>query len=237
MTNEIQIFNYQDAEVRTVIVDGEAWFVANDLCSILSIDSTQVRRLDESEKGLHTIQTLGGNQQMTVINESGLYSLIFTSRKPEAKQFKKWVTSEVLPAIRKTGSYSIETPEMQMARGLLAAQKLIENQTRLIEDMRPKADFFDAVTESKDAVDVGSVAKVLNMGIGRTRLFERLRNISILMQNNQPYQKYVDAGYFRVIEQKYNKPDGSTHISLKTVVYQKGVDFIRRRLTESARQS
>lgn len=130
-----------------------------------------------------------------------------------------------------------ETPEMQMARGLLAAQRLIENQTRLIEDMKPKAEFFDAVTESKDAVDVGSVAKVLNMGIGRTRLFEFLRDCGILMQNNQPYQKYVDAGYFRVIEQKWNKPDGSTHISLKTVVYQKGVDYIRRKFSETEKKA
>lgn len=114
----------------------------------------------------------------------------------------------------------------------LAAEqaRTIEAQTIQIADMTPKADFFDAVTGSTDAIDIGSAAKVLNLGIGRTRLFEFLRNEGILMGDNKPYQKHVDAGHFRVIEQKFNKPDGSTHINLKTVVYQKGLDLIRRRI-------
>ena len=102
-----------------------------------------------------------------------------------------------------------------------------------VKELEPKAEFFDAVTGSSDAVDIGTVAKVLNMGIGRNLLFDVLREEGVLMGNNQPFQRYVDAGYFRLIEQKYNKPDGSTHISIKTVVYQKGVEFIRRLLLKN----
>ena len=103
---------------------------------------------------------------------------------------------------------------------MLAEAKVLE--------LQPKAEFFDAVTGSSDAVDIGTVAKVLNMGVGRNRLFELLRNEGVLMNNNQPFQKHVDSGFFRLIEQKYTKPDGSTHISIKTVVYQKGIDYIRK---------
>lgn len=124
----------------------------------------------------------------------------------------------------------VKSPELQIANAMLLAGRMIEEQKALITEMKPKADFFDAVTDSKDAIDIGTVAKVLNLGIGRTRLFEFLRNESILMNNNQPYQRYCDSGYFRVIESTYSKPDGSSHVSLKTVVYQKGVDFIRKRL-------
>ena len=108
--------------------------------------------------------------------------------------------------------------------------KQLEEQGRVLIEMAPKAEFFDAVTDSTDAVDIGTVAKVLNCGIGRTRLFQFLRDEKVLMATNQPYQNYVDCGYFRVIESKYSKPDGSSHINFKTVVYQKGVEFIRKRL-------
>ena len=104
----------------------------------------------------------------------------------------------------------------------------LEDKERQIAVLTPKAEFFDAVTDSTDAIDIGSAAKVLNMGIGRNKLFLYLRRKGVLMGNNQPYQEYIDRGYFRVIEQKYTKPDGSTHINIKTVVYQKGLDYIRK---------
>lgn len=105
----------------------------------------------------------------------------------------------------------------------------IEQLQKQLADAQPKIAFHDAVTGSKDTIDIGEAAKVLAIpGLGRNKLFERLRNEGILMQNNQPYQKYVDAGYFRTIESSYTKPDGSTHVNIKTVVYQRGLDFIRR---------
>ena len=107
-------------------------------------------------------------------------------------------------------------------------KKRAESAEKRLIEQQPKADFYDAVAESKDAIDIGKVAKVLNVGIGRNRLFETLRNKHILQNTNVPYQKYIDAGYFRVIEQKYMNIDGTTHINVKTLVYQRGVDFIRK---------
>lgn len=132
----------------------------------------------------------------------------------------------------------LEKPHFQIPQTLsqallLASQQAeqIEKQQALIELQKPKADFYDAVTGSKDTIDISTVAKVLNVkGLGRNKLFDILRNKSILMNNNQPYQSYCDRGYFRVIETKFTKPDGSTHINTKTVVYQKGLDFIRKTL-------
>lgn len=114
---------------------------------------------------------------------------------------------------------------------LLAAeqQEVIEKQAIQIEVMKPKEQFFDQVTGSSTAFDMADVAKVCNLGIGRNTMFQFLRDQKILRDNNTPMQQYVDCGYFRVIESKYNKPDGSVHISLKTVVYQKGIDFIIKR--------
>lgn len=115
---------------------------------------------------------------------------------------------------------------------LLASKQAeqIEYQNKLLLEQKPKVDFFEAVTGSKDTIDMGSVAKVLNRKIGRNKLFDFLRENGILMSNNVPYQKFCDSGYFRVIETKYTKPDGSTHIGLKTLVYQKGVNYINKLL-------
>lgn len=128
------------------------------------------------------------------------------------------------------------TPEQVMARALEIAHKTIDKikneNALLIEDnrrMKPKEEFFDAVADSKDAIEIGQVAKVLNYpGVGRNKLFEILRKKGVLMKNNIPYQKYIDNGCFRTIEQKYSMPDGETRISIKTLVYQKGVDYIRK---------
>lgn len=115
---------------------------------------------------------------------------------------------------------------------LLASKQAeqIEHQTKLLLEQKPKVEFYEAVTGSKDTIDMGNVAKVLNKNIGRNKLFELLREKGVLMSSNVPYQKYCDCGYFRVIESKYTKPDGSTHIGLKTVVYQKGVNYINKLL-------
>lgn len=121
-------------------------------------------------------------------------------------------------------------PEMVMARSLQYAQVKLLDYQKQIEVMQPKADFYDDVIDSKNAIDVGSVAKVLNNGIGRNKLFEFLREQGVLMNNNIPYQTYVDRGWFRLVESKYQKPNGDTCINIKTVVFQKGVDGIRKML-------
>lgn len=237
--NELaRVFNYQGRQVRALIKDGEPWWVAKDVCDVLDIGTEQLRRLDDDEK-----QTLQGKEsllpltqdpnitQLALVNEAGLYNLILGSRKPEAKDFKRWVTHEVIPQIRKTGAYSLD-PRKLLATAVIEAQKIIEEQDKKIKEMLPKAEFYDAVAGSKDAIDIGSAAKVLDMGIGRNKLFEILRNKGVLMSNNIPYQKYIDCGYFRTIEQKYSKPDGTVCINIKTLVYQKGLEFIRKLLKE-----
>ena len=123
------------------------------------------------------------------------------------------------------------SPERVIARGLIESQKMIENLNQQVIEMKPKAEFFDQVASSKTAIQMSEVAKVLNYpNFGRNRLFEFLRNKKVLMANNIPYQKYVDCGYFRVIEQKYTKPNGDTAINIKTLVYQKGINFIKKTL-------
>ena len=225
--NELQIFNNEEfGEVRTVEIDGEPWFVASDIAKALNyrMASDMTRRLDEEDKGTHKVSTLGGEQEMTVINESGLYSAILGSNLSTAKRFKRWVTSEVLPTIRKTGGYQMPQTYAEALRALAdkaeqAERLMIEN-----EEMKPKAEFFDAVTDSKDAIPMADVAKVLD------KLFIFLRNNGVLQADNRPYQRYIDNGWFRTVEQKYDKGYGETGINIKTLVFQKGVDGIRKLL-------
>ena len=120
------------------------------------------------------------------------------------------------------------TPQLLIATALIEAQKLIESKDEQIALMKPKAEFFDAVSDSKTAIEMSQAAKVLNYGKGRNKLFAILREEKILRDNNEPYQEYVDRGYFRVVEQKYTKPDGTTCISIKTLVYQKGLGYIKK---------
>lgn len=131
MSTDLMSFNNEQfGTVRSVMKDGEPWFVANDVCVALEIDRTQTRRLDDDEKGVYSTQTLGGNQEISVINEPGLYSLVLGSRKPEAKQFKRWVTHEIIPSIRKTGSYELQ-PMSQLEILELQVQTLRDHDNRL----------------------------------------------------------------------------------------------------------
>lgn len=238
--NEIKIFNNQVfGEIRTLQIDGEPWFVGKDIANALGYKNSTIAlvdNVDAEDKGVTKVSTLGGMQDATIINESGLYSLVFGSRLEGAKRFKHWVTSEVIPQIRKTGTYNLPSNYTEALERLLIEVKenerlVNENETFKAERevLLPKADFFDAVAGSKDSVPVGDVAKILDMGIGRNKLFEFLRDEKILDYCNRPYQKYIDQGYFRVVEQKYEK-NGEICINIKTLVYQKGINFIRKKL-------
>ncbi|ABN53664.1 MAG TPA: phage antirepressor Ant [Hungateiclostridium thermocellum] len=231
-----QVFNYKGKQVRTFIIDGEPWWVAKDVCDILELGDTHkaMERLDEDERNtIPVTDSLGRLQETYVVNEAGLYNLILGSRKQEAKEFKRWITHEVIPQIRKTGIYALE-PKQLLAVAIIEAQKIIEEQDRKIKELQPKAEFFDAVAGSKDAIDMNRAAKLIyeETRLGRNKLFKLLRDKGILMKDNIPYQEYIDKGYFRTIEQKYTKPDGTTHIYIKTLVYQKGLDFIRKIVKE-----
>lgn len=232
MVNLPQVFNYKNHQVRTFIINGEPWWVAKDVCDILELGDTHkvMERLDEDERNtIPVTDSLGRLQKTYIVNEAGLYNLILGSRKPEAKEFKRWITHEVIPQIRKTGAYALE-PRQLLAVAIIEAQKIIEEQDKKIKELQPKAEFFDAVAGSKDAIDMNRAAKLIyeETRLGRNKLFKLLRDKGILMKDNIPYQEYIDKGYFRTIEQKYTKPDGTTHIYIKTLVYQKGLEFIRK---------
>ena len=239
MEKKIQVFsNDEFGKVRTLMVNNEPWFVGKDVAEILGYKeaSKAVRQhVDEDDKGGSILDTPGGKQNITIINESGLYSLILSSKLPTAKKFKRWVTSEVLPSIRKTGGYTLPdfTNPIEAARAWADECEAKQKALAQVNEMKPKAEFYDDVTGSEDTIDIGEVAKVLHMGIGRNKLFQFLRDKKVLAPNNAPYQRFIDAGYFRRVESSY-EVYGTTHVSVKTVVFQRGVDYIRKLLKESA---
>ena len=145
----IQVFEYQNNKVRTVDMDGEAWFVLKDVCAVLGINNNRMAadRLDDDEKGVSLIDTLGGKQEMVIVNESGLYHVILRSDKPEAAPFRRWVTNDVLPAIRKTGSYNAPqlTRSQLLATALIAAHEELEEKDKQIAKLTPDAEFARAV--------------------------------------------------------------------------------------------
>lgn len=239
--NELQIFNSSEfGQIRTVTKDNEPMFCLMDICKALGMkNATMVAsRLEEDEV---TKLDLGGQNGATnFITESGLYAVILRSDKPNAKKFRKWVTSEVLPSIRKSGGYIAGQEEMSdaelMAKALLVAQKQIEERNRQIEVMKPKAIFADAVSASKTSILVGDLAKLICQNgyqIGQKRLFEWLRNNGYLIKSgnsrNMPMQRYVEQGLFEVKESSVQNPDGSVRITRTTKVTGKGqVYFVNK---------
>lgn len=244
---EITVFAFRGQNVRTVIKDGEPWFVAKDVCDVLELTNPAeaLRGLEEDERGSIRItdgtSSKGGNPNHTIISESGLYALIFKSRKPEAKAFRKWVTSEVLPAIRRSGGYiaarAEETPEEILARALIVAKETIDrvsrkNQKLQAENdgMRPKALFADAVSASHTSILIGELAKLLKQNgidIGQNRLFAWMRENGWLIMReggdyNMPTQKGMDAALFEIKENAISNPDGSVRIVKTTKVTGKG---------------
>jgi len=237
--NDIQIFkNDQFGNVRSIEIDGKPFFAAADVATALGYSNTR-DAVSRHCKGVVKcdIPTSSGIQNMSVIPEGDIYRLIIRSNLPSAEEFERWIFDEVIPSIRKTGGYNLPQTYADALRALAdqaeQAEKLRLENSELQQaniEMKPKADFFDAVAGSKKAMSMEEVAKVLSYpGIGRNKLFEILRNQNILQRDNIPYQKYIDSGYFRVIEQKYNVGD-EVRINIKTLVFQKGVDFIRKTL-------
>ena len=227
--NELQIFSNEEfGSVRTITKDNEPMFCLSDICKALEIkNATDVaKRLEEDEVTRLNLGSQSG--ETNFITESGLYAVILRSDKPNARKFRKWVTSEVLPSIRKYGTYCLPRTYKEALAQLLIEVDKNEKLELENKEMKPKADFFDAVADSKTAISMNEVAKVLNIkGYGRNNLFEFLRENKVLDRWNVPYQRYVDNGWFRVIEQHYQK-NGEPIVTTKTLVYQKGVDGIRK---------
>lgn len=238
--NELQIFkNEEFGEVRTVTIDNEPWFVGKDVATALGYERATKAiqdHVNEEDKDEIPIQdSIGRMQKTPIINESGLYALIFGSKLESAKRFKHWVTSEVLPAIRKTGGYQMQAPQGKelLALAVLEAQKTIEEQNAQIERMRPKEVFADAVATSHTAILIGDLAKLLKQNgveTGQKRLFVWMREHGYLIKRkgadwNMPTQKSMEMGLFEVKESTVNNPDGSVRINKTTKVTGKGQQY------------
>ena len=226
------LFNFERAVVRTIQRDGEPWFVAADVCAVLGLDNVTMalKRLDADEQALISIEGFSrGNDQVNVINESGLYSLTLTSRKPNAKRFKRWVTSEVLPTIRKTGSYSIQAPaipqSLSAALRLAADQaELIEAQQVLLSIVAPKAAFVDQYVESTGLKGFRQVAKLLKANEARLREFLTDKKIMYRLGGEwSAYQLHIDAGRFDV---KTGANQVNQHNFTTTLFTAKGIGWL-----------
>ena len=237
--NRLKIFkNDSFGLVRTLEINGEPWFVGKDIAVVLGYSNTRdalSKHVDSEDKGVAECDTLGGSQDLTVINESGLYSLILSSKLPTAKAFKRWVTSEVLPSIRKHGLYAtdelLDNPDLiiQMASKLKEEREAREVLEAENDIMKPKALFADAVSASHTSILVGDLAKLLRQNgvdIGANRLFEKLREKGFLMKSgsskNMPTQASMDRGLFEIKEGSYINSDGVNVVTKTTKVTGKG---------------
>lgn len=244
MNNEIRKFDFRGASLRTLTDKaGEPWFVAKDVCDILGTDTRDLHKILESDEitnvdSIHIAQN--GGKAPLIISEPGLYRLVMKSRKPEAKEFQRWVTHEVLPQIRKTGGYiaasESDSDEDIMARAVLVAQKTIERKNQQLQAkdaqikvLEPKARFADAVAASDGTCLVGELAKMLRqngMDIGQNRLFRLLQADGYLGKSgsnrNVPTQRAMDLGLFRIKETTVTHADGHTTVSRTPKVTGKG---------------
>ena len=233
MNNALQVFSFEQKDVRVVMKDGKPWWVAKDVCSILELNNITeaLRGLDEDDLTSEILKSGGQGREMRLVSEPGLYVLIMRSSKPEAKKFRKWVTSEVLPSIRKHGAYM--TPE-KLEEALLNPDTLIrlaqtlkeEREKRAalevqVEADRPKVLFADSVKASKTSILVGDLARLIRQNgvlIGQNRLFRWLRYNGYLIKRkgdsfNMPTQSALEKGLFEILERTHNNPDGSIRIT------------------------
>lgn len=235
--NNIQLFTSAEfGDIRT-IKDAEAvYFVGKDVAEVLGYKDTSdalKRHVDDEDKLTRRFTDSGQGRDVYIINESGLYSLVLSSKLPSAKRFKRWITSEVLPALRRQGGYMLtsenETPEQIMARALKIADEALKRKDALIEELTPKALFCDAVSVSKNTCLIGELAKLMRQNgvdIGQNRLFERLRQDGYLCRHgsnhNVPTQRAVDLGLFVIKETVISHADGHTTLQRTPKVTGKG---------------
>ena len=232
MDSDLQLFAFEGSQVRTLKIDGEPYFVGKDVAAILGYSRTAdaiKQHVDEEDKGVGKIQTPGGKQNLTIINESGLYSLILASKMPNAKKFKHWVTSEVLPAIRKHGAYMTDEKAFDVVNNkdgladlLQQAADQLKQKDIQIEEMKPKAMLADAITASETSILVGEMAKILKkngVNTGQNRFFKWLRENGYLIKRkgtdyNMPTQKSMNLKLFEIKERTI--VDGNSTRIVKT---------------------
>ncbi len=245
--NELKNFTFEDQQIRVLTIEGEPWFVGKDVAEVLGYSNSRkaiADHVDSEDKGVTKCYTLGGTQKLTVINESGLYSLILGSKLPTAKKFKHWVTSEVLPTIRKHGAYmtdakaaAIVTDKGSLADLLQQAAEQLKRKDIQIEQMKPKALFADAVSTSDTPILVGELAKILHqngVSMGQNRMFRWLRDNGYLISKkgtsyNMPTQRAMELGLFKIKENAITHSDGHVTITKTPKVTGKGqVYFVNK---------
>lgn len=208
--NQLQVFNFSGTDIRVVTKDGQPWWVAKDVCDVLEIKNSRdaLGRLDEDEKGVASTDTLGGTQQVQVVNESGLYSLVLSSRKPEAKQFKRWITHEVIPAIRKTGTYSIASlsPELQAI--------FVHDEKLQILDGR-----------------IGKLENTMTIDYGQQRALRKLGN-QIVMElvggkNSVAYKKFASKAFNELWKHYKNTFNIESYCDTPSVEFERGKEVLR----------
>lgn len=240
MTNEVQVFNFENSEIRTTVIDGTPHFVGKDVAEILGYKRTAdaiASHVDSEDKGVGEIETPGGVQKLVVINESGLYSLTLSSKLPSAKKFKRWVTTDVLPNIRKHGAYlsneKIEEILMDPETIISLAQQVKDERaknvllTQQVSESRPKADYYDKIMQSKSLVTITQIAK--DYGWSAKQMNDKLHSLGVQYKIGGQwvlYSKYQDKGYTFSTTVDITKKDGSSDVKMNTKWTQKGRVFI-----------
>lgn len=242
--NELKIFENPDfGKVRTMEIDGEPYFVGKDVAEILGYTNASkaiADHVDSDDKGVTNCYTLGGNQNLTVINESGLYCLILSSKLPKAKEFKHWVTSEVLPSIRKHGAYAVDElindPELAIKAFTALKEERMKNkqlettvavQTQQISELKPKASYYDVILNCKDLVSATEIAK--DYGKSAKWLNNLLHELGVQFKQGGIwllYQHYAECGYTSTKTHNYLDENGGNHAKVHTYWTQKGRIFI-----------
>ena len=235
VTGAVEVFQFPatGADVRTLVLDGEPWFVAADVARLLGyrMASDMTRRIDPEDRGTRSVRTPSGDQEMSVVSEAGLYAAILGSQVPGAREFKRWVTHEVLPALRRTGRYEVaQVSRRELAQMVIEEADRADRAEARVAVLAPKAAAHDLFESADGTYSFEQVAKMLHAetGLGRNNLIKRLRQLSVLTDKNLPYQRY--AHHFHVVASSFEHTDGRRETTFTTRVRATGVDFIRRKL-------
>lgn len=239
---ELATFRYDDSPIRTVVIDGEPWFIALDLATVLGYRDAHnaARLLDEDEKGTHEVSTPGGYQRVTIISEPGLYALTMRSDMPDAKRFRKWVTHEVLPQIRRTGRYEAQTaiPRTYADALRLAADEheRAERATRELEAAAPKAEAWEVLASAHGDFSVREAAFILNrdpaIDTGQNRLFKLLRDFGLIDRRGIPYAAH--ERHVRLRARHFTKPSGDEETAQQVRITAEGLRYLHRRMGGAA---
>lgn len=230
--NEVQLFNFENHEVRSLLLNNEPWFVGKDVADVLGYQNSSRdinRHVDEEDRQNYQNGTFDSPRGMTIINESGLYSLVLSSKLPSAKKFKRWVTSEVLPALRKTGQYQVKELSGQelMAKALIEAQSVLAAKDKVIEEMKPKVDYYDQILQSKSLVLISQIAK--DYGYGAPTMNKKLHELGVQYKQGGQwllYSKYQNKGYTHSRTINITRSDGRSDVRMQTEWTQKGRLFL-----------